>query len=272
LWSNYLTEAVEALTTIDPAGPIMKNWQPYWYNLTLALHLLGDRREEKKAIDAWLNQHPGSLAALRAKMHYLAARGSLDELQKCLDEVITLPSSPEGNPGEVMLVAAEELRCHGDRDASLAVLHLAIDWYQSRSQQEKKTERYRSGLARSLYAAEEWEEARSLFADLYKQTPDSLDYLGHLGTIAVRLGNPSEVSRVSALLREVQRPYIYGSHLVWQARIATLLGEKEQAVTLLRQAMAQGTALAKLHALIDFEALADYPAFVQLFQPKERET
>jgi hypothetical protein len=47
-----------------------------------------------------------------------------------------------------------------------------------------------------------------------------------------------------------------------------ILGDKEGAVNLLRQAIKEGSAYSSLHAVEDFESLADYPPFVQFMKPK----
>jgi len=51
-------------------------------------------------------------------------------------------------------------------------------------------------------------------------------------------------------------------------RIAALLGDKEGAVSLLRQAIKQGYAYSGIHPTEDFESLADFPPYVQLMKPK----
>ena len=64
-------------------------------------------------------------------------------------------------------------------------------------------------------------------------------------------------------------PYIWGNHTYWGARIASLLGEKERAVMMLREALSQGRWYTQLHADMDLEPLRDYPPFQELVKPKE---
>jgi len=63
--------------------------------------------------------------------------------------------------------------------------------------------------------------------------------------------------------------YKYGQHLYCRARIASLLGEKKEAVDLLSQAFAQGYHFSiSVHHEPDFEPLRDYQPFQELVRPK----
>ncbi len=119
-----------------------------------------------------------------------------------------------------------------------------------------------------LYEAERWEEAQDIYEALHKKYPDRIQYLGRLGVIAARRGDKEEALEISSLLENIDRPYIFGSHTYWRARIAAILGERENAVKLFREALAQGETYPHLHPVIDFEPLQDYPPFKELIKPK----
>jgi hypothetical protein len=74
--------------------------------------------------------------------------------------------------------------------------------------------------------------------------------------------------KISKQLEEDKRPYLFGSPTYWRARIAALLGDKEAAVSLLRQATKQGYAYSTIHPTEDFESLADYPPYIQIIKPR----
>ena len=96
-----------------------------------------------------------------------------------------------------------------------------------------------------------------------------LEVHGQLGTLAARQGNWAEAERISAMLEALQRPYLFGEHTYWRARIAALLGEPDRAVALLRAAYAQGFKWwLSLHSEPDLESLRDYPPFRELLRPK----
>jgi hypothetical protein len=97
-----------------------------------------------------------------------------------------------------------------------------------------------------------------------------MDYLGYLGAIAARQGNREPALRVDQTLAGLKRPYLFGRHTVWRARIQALLGERDVAVGLLRDVIAQGYPHAhELHSDLAFESLRDYPPFRELVRPKE---
>jgi hypothetical protein len=63
----------------------------------------------------------------------------------------------------------------------------------------------------------------------------------------------------------MNRPYIRGAHTYGRARIAAALGERDRAVDLLREAFAEGQALAwGTHGDYVFERLRGYAPFEQL--------
>src|SRR6266571_2437432 len=99
---------------------------------------------------------------------------------------------------------------------------------------------------------------------------DQMDYLGYLGALAARQGNREQALRIDSALAGVKRSYIFGRHAVWRARIQALLGERDVAVTLLRDAFAQGYPHGHgLHTDLAFASLRDYPPFQELVKPKE---
>ena len=77
-----------------------------------------------------------------------------------------------------MEVAALELRTHGYTETVPQILENAIRWYKSRPRGEAETESLRYELARVLYLAERWEEAKSVLDELASEFPDDLDYQG----------------------------------------------------------------------------------------------
>ena len=89
-----------------------------------------------------------------------------------------------------------------------------------------------------------------------------------LGTLAAWRGDREEALRISLQLEKMDIPYHFGGHTYWRARIAALLGEKELAVRLLREAHAQGLNFYGFHNKMDFEPLNDYPPFVEFMKPK----
>jgi tetratricopeptide (TPR) repeat protein len=261
--NNYPREAVQAYAGLDPKDEAIKGWYYYWSNLTTAHHMLGDYRQELKDARRGRKQYPELLATLSYEIEALAALGRIGELNQRLDESLNLPPQRGWTPADVMRVGADELRAHGFREESLKAAERSIAWYKAHPDQD-----YRSGLADSLYSAERWEEARALFEELYQESPDDVDLLGLLGTLAARRGDRAEAMRISDELKDINRPYMFGNHTYWRACMAALLGEKESAMDLLREALAQGVPYYRLHPDMDLEPLWDFPPFKGLIKPK----
>jgi tetratricopeptide (TPR) repeat protein len=154
----------------------------------------------------------------------------------------------------------------------------AVEWYRSRVGEEARQEGTRSGLGDALYQAERWEEAKAVFAALAAEHPNNINYKGRLGTLAARLGDRAKALRIAEELRRLDRPYLYGNHTFRSARIIALLGDKERAFALLREAVAQASGSTEEpdsygyefiypHSM-DLEPLRGYPPFEELIKPK----
>jgi len=267
--NNHPREAEALLSQYDPYDPAVKNWsRNYWRVLTTACHMLGDHKRELKEARRGRKQFPESLRMLANEVDALAALGRTNDLQKLFDESMILPPMSGYSPGDIMLRAGRELRAHGFKEDSIRVLDQALQWFEGRPDQEKASVGNRYSRAWTLYVLEKWTEAKDSFERLHSDVPDNLDHMGYLGAAAARIGNSEEALKISKELEEDQRPYLFGNPTFWRARIAALLGDKEGAVNLLRQAIKQGYSYPGIHPNEDFESLADYPPYVQMMKPK----
>ncbi|UCC49175.1 MAG: hypothetical protein JSV41_03050, partial [Gemmatimonadota bacterium] len=266
---NRPRETIEILSDLDPERADLRGWYRYWAILTEAHHMVGDHREELKAAQRGRQQYPGLLSTLWYEVQALAALGRVDEVNERLDESLALPPQRGWTPGWVMSTAAMELGAHGYRDAARQIIDRAVRWYRARPSGEASSESHRAGLARALYLAEHWEESQALTEDLAAEFPENWSYRAALGLLAARQGDGEEALRVSEWLAGLSLRYLGGSHTYDRACIASLLGERERAVTLLRETFAQGTSYGTwVHRDPDLEPLRDYPPFQDLLRPK----
>ena len=267
--NNYPREAVAVLSQYDPNIPAMKDWsRNYWGVLTTAHHMLENYKRELKDARRGRRQFPDSLLMLAHEVDALAALGRTKELQRLFDESKTLPPMRGYSPGDIMLRAGRELRAHGFKGDSIRVLSEALEWFKSRPEQEKGSVGYRSSRATTLYVLGQCAEAKTMFEGLQTDAPDDIAYLGYIGATAARMEDREGAARVSKQLEEDQRPYLFGNPTYWRARIAALLGDREGAVNLLRQATKEGFSYSSIHPTEDFESLADYPPYIQMMKPK----
>jgi hypothetical protein len=199
----------------------------------------------------------------------LAALGRPADVGRVVDA--RRAAAPTGaTPGDVMLVAAAELRVHGQREASRAIAERAAGWYRDRPQAEPRSEASLAGLVWALRLAERWTEAQAACRDLVGVAPDEVEYRGTLGALAARVGDRAEAMRILDELRSMDRPELFGNGSYARARIAALLGERPRAVELLRQSFAEGVRHGtRPHREMDFEPLRDDPGFKELLRPKD---
>ncbi len=262
---NRPKEAIEAFKTADQE----RQWLPYWNSFTSSYHSLGEHKKELEIAKQARKRFPDSFDALNYEVRALAALGKIEEVKKRIEESLTLTKpSTAGTPGGTMRTAGEELRAHGYADAAMTIFDQAIQWYRSRPAEEMDSLlRYPYGL--TLYDARRWEEAKSIFEELAKKLPDNIEYQRYVGCIAARQGDREKALKASEWLKNLKQPYLFGKHTYYRACIAAILGEKEQAVTLLKESFLQGFGYSiDLHRDFDFESLWDYPPFKELLKPK----
>ena len=262
---NRPKEAIEAFKMADRE----RQWLPYWNYFTASYHSLGEHEKELEIAKQARKRFPDSFDALNYEVRALAALGKIEEVKKRIEESLTLTKpSTAGTPGGTMRTAGEELRAHGYADAAMTSFDQAIQWYRSRPAEEMDS-LLRYGYGLTLYDARRWEEAKSIFEELAKKLPDNIEYQRYVGCIAARQGEREKALKVSEWLKNLKQPYLFGKHTYYRACIAAILGEKDQAVTLLKDSFLQGyTYGLYLHGDFDFESLWDYPPFKELLKTK----
>ena len=215
-----------------------------------------------------LSHPPQDLPLRIAEAFALVALGRLDDVDRVVNEGMALAS---GMTSRVYLLfgTAVELRLHGYEDASTKTTGRALEWLHGRPPGEFSTREARATLAWALCVAERWDEARRVYRQLARESPGEIRWLGSLGFIAARRGDRAEALRVSEQLRVAQGAYLLGQNTRWRAGIAAWLGEKDQAVELLRAAFAEGVWHDRaVHQDLDLAPLRGYPPFEELIRAR----
>jgi tetratricopeptide (TPR) repeat protein len=268
---NRPKKTIEEFSVFDVKNREMSRWGSGSWVFDVwaeAYHMLGNFKKELEVAKKGEKYYPEVVRLLAIEARSNAAQGKIDKVREVIERSLTAASATT-TPGDVMVEAAQELRAHGHKEDSLKISDEAVEWYKGRPAEETAKEENRYYLADALYLAERWEEAQKIFEALLAEKPDNIDYKGYLGTIAARLGDREKALRISDELKALTKPYLFGEHTYWRARIASLLGDKEQAVALLRESFAQGrTYGVYLHRDMDLEPLRDYPPFRELIKPK----
>lgn len=264
---NRPRETLELYETLDPYGPLMRAYPPFWGSMTQAYHMLGTHERELEEARRGRRQFPMSVLPRLYELRAVAALGRTAEVERLVTELDDLPPQPDPTPGRVMQITAMELRAHGDPETSRRILERSLSWFQSRNSSE--ADRHRRSVATSLYLLEDWDAAERMFASLAADSPDQPDFLGSLGVIAARRGDAERALEMARRLTALDAPHSRGRPALWRARIAAWLGNSEQAVDLLRRALEDGSsALPLFHNDPDLEPLWDYASFRELLTPR----
>jgi hypothetical protein len=142
----------------------------------------------------------------------------------------------------------------------------------------------------TLYYAGRWERARDILEPLYGELevhPDSairdlsgaklwVEYVGTLGLLSARLGDATGIERHLATLHtmDASTALLRGKAKLQLARIASLCGQRDKALALLRQAVDEGHGyygfifVHPSSIADDFAGMADYPPYQEFLRPK----
>jgi tetratricopeptide (TPR) repeat protein len=233
-----------------------------------SLHMLGRYEDELKEARRGREQFAEDADVRHSELSALAGLGRLEEMRRVLQE-IEAAQIRDATPAEAMLFAARELRAHGHREESVRLAERAATWYRGRPPSESTTQDWQRGLAGALFWAEQWTDSRAMFEKLASGASPQVDDTGMLGVAAARAGDRATAVKVVGELERLDRKYLFGEHTWCRAAIAANLGEKEKAVELLREAIAQGQPYGSwLHRSFALEPLWDYLPFVELLRPK----
>jgi len=272
---NRPREAIEALTRPGLDSIHRHDIQGYWYVLTGSLHLLGEHRTELEQARRARHHQPQSASALFQEIRALAALGRLPAVQARVDTLLSLAREDWFTPGAAIVMVSTELRAHGHPDAAAETLQRAMTWYRSRPAEERASQEWRELVGAVWYLAGSLADADTLYRALARKYPtsrgysDNVEYLGHLGMIAARRGDRSLAKEIAVKLKAMDRaqPVPGQEALVFRAKIAALLGDRDEAMRLLMDAYGAAGG-SDLHGDIDFESLKSYPPFQEFLRPK----
>jgi serine/threonine protein kinase/tetratricopeptide (TPR) repeat protein len=268
LRTNRFEDALERLLACDIDTPCYRVYFHWWYLAAEAYHMLGRYEDELTIARDGLQRFPSFRPLIRFEAEALAGLGRLDAVDSLLDVIADLPPQPRAwdiyNPGSQTAYIALELNVLGQQEASERLMDRALAWFETRPASELRFER-----AQTLYWAERWSDADTLFAALMAETPDNFDYRGFRGVALAHLGRRDEALETARWLEQLDRPYLRGAHTRWRAAIAAALGDREGAVRLLEQAYHEGMRLGHDHQREpEWRPLYDYRPYQESVRPR----
>ena len=275
---NRPNEALAALDSLGTKNPY--NGSPaYWSLLTKSLHQLGRHQRELEAARQAQRGNPENVsAAVAYEIRALTALGQVDGVPARLAKIFAYAHEDSRDVGlweyrgitMVLIDLVEELRVHGHPEIAARTIDDLIAWHRRLPAKEANTQERRGELGRALYQGKRWDEAEAVFRALKHDFPkDAVVNTGYLGAIAAQRGDRAraeqaiaelEAMKPKAVRREMQTSY-------WQAKIAALLGDRENAVRHLVDLLGQEGRY--MHPSSDLETLLrGYPPFEELYRPK----
>jgi len=267
---NRPHEAIETLSDLAAQGPQTGAYAEVWTYSAIATahHMLGEHERELELVRQAIEAFPDILWLRGREVRALAALGRAEEIEQIIEESAATPAG-DGSVWGVMITAVDELRAHGHPEEAATLAEEALEWQRKRVTIEGSAVESRR-LARSLFSAGHWEEARALYEEFALADPDNIDNQGYLGVLAARMGDREKALDIKEAMLARDVPYEYGGDTYWAACIAAQLGEREEAMDLLRRAFSEGAGVGlHVHQDPDLEPLWDYPPFQRFLKPRD---
>jgi hypothetical protein len=252
---NFLDEANKIRKELKTPLGRTSTWT--YQHLTDVLHRRGEHRAEYRQARRASEEIGETRNTLFFEIQALAALGA-DRLRERLERLKAIDASHRG-----FRDAAYELRWHGHPQEADSIGRLAELWYRQVLERAPTPPEYRQGspgarhlLAETLFDLGRWEEARSVFDSLAAEARPGADTtwqgsyyesyydvvaLGYIGVDEAMRGDTIAAEAMINRLGGVSRPFLFGTNVYWQARIAGQLGDCERTVDFLELAMTLGS-------------------------------
>lgn len=276
LFTNRPGEARRRLRLIDPARLAPTVGDRYWLVQSLALHLDGDA-SALRDLGRTMGELPPTLQTLAARMFAAGASGRADDLDDGFRDLLVVAKNIGQSNHAVVLVALDELRVHGRHEDAVRLGARYADLLAPPGNETvppwADTTRFVRGEL--LYRAERWEEARAAADSLVQAHPANVYVLALAGRAAARMGDRQRALEMSARLGLLTDPALQGRNTHGRAAIASILGERDEAIRLIQLAVTQGLAyifdrdvIYLGHADMDFESIAQDPVIQTLLRTR----
>lgn len=233
---NRPAEALAQLDSLDPDRGPMRGWPAYWSQRSYSLHLLGRHDEELAAAEEMHARHPEQRVAWVVMARAHAAAGELAALDSVLARAEALPPDVYWSQGAMRVVAGEELLAHGRPDDALRYLAAGERWLRERLAAVPDQDDHREWLVSALMGQQRWDDAERLVTQRLRELPGHTTTRGLGAVLATRRGDRV---RAEALLSSVD-PWDRGTMLMFRARVAAVVGQRDSALAYLREAVATG--------------------------------
>jgi serine/threonine protein kinase len=265
--ANRPEEAIHHYNSLNPKAINYSIWTTSWrYNILCSAYYMLDRhKEELETAELALRYFPESKAIWNAKVRSLIALKRLDAMEIALNEVSAVKLR-FGSANEVVMEAAIELRIQGYTERAEKLALDVIKYHENMESLSPDDSLYY--IDALSIGNQRWENIEPKIKKIVAKHPDDIQCEGILGVVYAHLGKKEKALEISHRLKNMKNPFLNGYASYWKARIAAVLGDKDQAVKLLAQAFSEGMGHGAWQMReIDFLPLRGYQPFEEIIRP-----
>ena len=234
---NRPREADSILGSLNPDRGPMRDWPTFWSQRAYAAHLLGDHAREREYAQTMRARHPDQRVSWVIEARALAAMGREAALDSLFVAAATLDPDVYWSQGAMYVVAGEELAAH-QRGDSAARFRQAVTWLEVRLRNDSTNRAHQLWLAQAYVGLGDWKAAEHWLAIVDAKGPPRLYIRGQLAALAARRGDSTLA--VKLLGPGLTAGHVDGEFLVYEARLAALRGDREEAIAKLSTALRVG--------------------------------
>ncbi|MBA2689141.1 MAG: hypothetical protein H0U64_13735, partial [Gemmatimonadaceae bacterium] len=269
---NRLHEAEDAFEKLGPNKP--QNYG-YYRDYSIVLHMLRKYDKQLEVATLGMKAYPDRLIMLVAQVSALAALNRMEEVRAVVSRSVTMPASAGITAYSVFVAAATELAAHGHAAESKDVAEQAIAWLKRNRPGTALTTRARTTKANTsilgmMMLAGRVRDAKTTADSLLVLHDECIECITISGEAAAILGNKAEAQKAVDRLLAFNQPHMQGDNIYAAARIKARMGEKAEAVQLLRESISKGVYYSQFN---DFEpafiSLRGYAPFEELLKPAD---
>ncbi|MGH7618870.1 MAG: tetratricopeptide repeat protein, partial [Gemmatimonadaceae bacterium] len=258
-------DAIGLLRASDSAM-IAGGWKPQISVLSSAYHEAGDFVAQLSTLERGRKLFPAFRAYAGLELSALAGLRRPGAALALADTLIAGTSGVDPSPVAFVVSGADEFLAHGDVATANLLARKVTTWDAAHPGPPPR--------ARHITVGAAWLILRQLdsAATHYRAAAHdslSIQVAGYLAVISAQQGDTSGARATADSLAALPSPRTAGARDYWRAAILGQLGEREQAVSLLRQSTHEGQSMESWHADAVLRALHGYPPFDQMITAKQ---
>ena len=262
--------AIPALEASDSAMWMLKV-QGHPIQLATAYHLAGDFAKEAAAVTLARQRYPNSPGFVVRALRPLAGLRKRPAALALADTILRGSNDATGLAGlSAVITGAWEFDAHGDSATARQLLEMGLQWVASRKTAAPLSRAMHRALGIAWLDLAQLDSATvSLTAALPDTSLAGIGTRGYLAIAYARRGDTTRARAISDSLAASVREWDTGETPYRRAGILATLGEKTEAVRLLRTAHQQGVSKAAWHCSPSIRALRGFSEFEAVIRPQK---